>query len=379
MKRLNVLQFICPTGFYGAERWILALANNLNPNEINCQLAVTRESDCQNLELYNKFKALGFGSHQIRMRGRFDPFVILKLVTLIKKQKIDIVHTHGYKSDVLGLLAAKIARIKAVATPHGFGNEQDIKLAVFMKFGCFALKFFDKVVPLSVELKDEMGRLGVINDRIKLIGNGVDLREIELENENSANMFSSKSNEKTMGYIGRIESGKNVKDILIAFDLLYRANQNIRLVIVGDGSEKCDLEECAKNMDSFSKMHFLGFRDDRLRLLKGFDVFCLASSKEGTPRSVMEAMAMKVPVVAYDIDGISKLIINGETGLTAEFGNVKALKIGCEKLLFNEDFSSKVARKGKEHILNHFSSERMAKEYTSLYDQLINVNGKLRF
>lgn len=181
MRKINVLQFICPAGFYGAEMWILALAKNLDPISVNCQLAITRESEGQNIEIYNRFQSLGFDAQQIKMRGRFDPRVIYKLSRLINEEKIDIIHTHGYKSDILGLAAAKLAGIKAIATPHGFENSKDIKLQLFIRLGCLALKSFDRVAPLSKELHSDMIRIKVKPGKIILIKNGVDLKEIETE------------------------------------------------------------------------------------------------------------------------------------------------------------------------------------------------------
>ncbi len=362
---------MCPTGFYGAERWILALVKYLNKDNINCQLAVTRESEDQNIELYRRFKALGLNAYQIKMHGRFDPLAILRLATLIKRQKIDIIHTHGYKSDVLGLLAARITGIKAIATPHGFENVKDIKLQIFIKLGCFTLKYFDKVVPLSDELNSEMKRIKVSPKRIEFVKNGIDLEEIELEKEKTFNPIVSNNHEKIIGYIGQMAFRKNIKDILKTFDLLYKENKNIRLLLIGDGPQKSALEKQARNMTSSSKIDFFGYRNDRLRILRGFDLFSMTSSLEGIPRGLMEAMAMGIPVAAYNISGIDKLINDGETGLLSDFGNVHGLKICWERLLFDTKFAEQIAQNGRKHIIDNFSPERMAGEYTSIYREII--------
>ena len=132
MGKINVLQFICPSGFYGAEMWILALAKHLNPSRVRCQLVITREAGDQNIEVINRFKSLGLQAHQLKMHGRFDPIAIIGLRKLIRREKIQIIHTHGYKSDILGLFAARISGIKALATPHGFENAKDPKLQLFI-------------------------------------------------------------------------------------------------------------------------------------------------------------------------------------------------------------------------------------------------------
>ena len=95
MTKMNVLQLICPAGLYGAERWILALAKNLDRSKVNCHLAITYESRDQNIEVIKKFKCLNLGAHKVKMRGRFDPRVISRLFKLLKQHKINIIHSHG--------------------------------------------------------------------------------------------------------------------------------------------------------------------------------------------------------------------------------------------------------------------------------------------
>ncbi len=371
MRKINVLQFICPAGFYGAEMWILALAKNLDHASINCQLAITRESEGQNIEIYNRFQSLGFDAHQIKMRSRFDPRVIYKLSRLIKEEKIDIIHTHGYKSDILGLAVAKLAGIKSIATPHGFENSKDIKLQLFIRIGCFALKNFDRVAPLSEELESDMKKVRVSSDKIVVIKNGVDLGEIELERKRVSSPLLHSKNGKTIGYIGQMISRKNVIDLIKTFDLLYKEHKGIRLVLIGDGQKRIELENYAKTLTSFPKIEFLGYRDDRLRLLKEIDLFCMTSSLEGIPRCMMEAMAMEISVAAYNIPGVDKLIIHGETGLMADFGDINGLKQCWEQILFDGGFAMKLGQNGRKHVLNNYSAKRMADEYTKIYQEIM--------
>lgn len=371
MRKINVLQFICPAGFYGAEMWILALAKNLDPISVNCQLAITRESEGQNIEIYNRFQSLGFDAQQIKMRGRFDPRVIYKLSRLIKEEKIDIIHTHGYKSDILGLAAAKLAGIKAIATPHGFENSKDIKLQLFIRLGCLVLRSFDRVAPLSEELQSDMIRIKVKPFKTILIKNGVDLGEIELERKRVSSPLLHSKSERAIGYVGQMISRKNVIDLIKTLDVLYKEHKDIRLILIGDGQKRIELENYAKTLESSSNIEFLGYRDDRLKLLKEIDLFCMTSSLEGIPRCMMEAMVMEIPVAAYNIPGVDKLIINEQTGLMADFGDIDSLKRCWERLLFNEDLARELGQNGREHVINNYSAKRMADEYTNLYQEVL--------
>lgn len=162
MRKIRVLQFICPTGFYGAKRWILSLARNLCSDNIHCDLVVTREENTTDLELTAQYRneCSNIGeTFEIPMSNRFDTGVIKRRVKLIKDRKIDIILTHGYKSDILGIIAARIAGVRCIVTPHGFENASDLKLRLYILLGCKATHFADQVAPLSTQIvSDELPR-----------------------------------------------------------------------------------------------------------------------------------------------------------------------------------------------------------------------------
>lgn len=369
MKPVNVLQFICPTGLFGAEMWILALAGGFDPEEIRCHLAVTHEGENQDIQLFDRFESLGLPAYKLPMKGRFDPLVLKKLLQLIRKKHIDIIHTHGYKSDILGVIAARLTGIRAVSTPHGFENADDVKLRLFIKTGCLSFRLFDRVVPLSDALKKNVHTMKVREEKIRLIRNGVDLREIESVRLNGKEfqLTEESCGKKKIGYVGQLAHRKNVDDLLTCFDLLYRENPNILLYLVGDGPMRAVLEKRAKSLACSKNILFFGYRTDRLRIMRHFDLFSMTSTLEGIPRCMMEAMALGIPVAAYNIPGVDQLIIHGKTGLMAKFGDIGELAQCWKKILFDQNLSAKLAVSGRDFVKAHFSGERMAKEYSDLY------------
>ena len=367
---INVLQFICPAGMFGAEMWILALAKYLDPREVTCRLAVSHESPSQNLELFERYQELGLSAHKIRMSGRFDFRGISRLRALMQHEKIDVLHTHGYKSDILGLLATRMTDVKVLATPHGFENVNDLKLQAFIRLGNQALKRVDRVAPLSEELARDMARIGVPAHKTTMIWNGVDLQEVDQELEHPLRPVLRSGEEKRIGYVGQLSHRKNLGDLIDVFDLLCSAHEGVRLLLIGDGPKKSVLQAKARLLKCADRIEFLGYRSDRLRIIKELDLFCMTSSLEGIPRCLMEAMAMGVPVVAYEIPGVDRLILDGETGLLAPFGDKAALKVCWERLLTDGQLSEKLARNGRSHVEKNFSAERMAAEYTQLYREL---------
>ncbi|MFC3121992.1 glycosyltransferase [Agaribacter flavus] len=364
----HILQFICSTGFYGAERWILALCKNTSPSSAKHSLAVTLEENSQDLELVKHFKAECGETVELEMKNRFDLRVIDKLVTYIKQNNVDIIHTHGYKSDILGVMAAKKAKIPVVVTPHGFENAADFKLRMFIWLGCQAMRFADSVVPLSPQLLEDVKKYGVSPQNLVYIQNGVDLSEVEKVREAPKKLTKTK---KRIGFIGQMISRKNIKDILDIFNHLCVTRQDIELVLLGDGDERIQLEKYAQSLPSKQDIHFLGYRDDRLDYLRSFDLFVMTSTLEGIPRCLMEACAMGTPVAAYDIPGIDQLVMHQSTGLLAKLGDKETLSGYWEALLDEPGLAMQYGNKAIEYVNEHYAAKRMADEYLALFNKLI--------
>jgi glycosyltransferase involved in cell wall biosynthesis len=364
---INVLQFICPTGFYGAERWILALAKHLDPSKIRCDLVVTAEADNPDLELCKEYKKLGLDSYEIPLKNKFDLGAVSKLAELIKQKNIHIIHTHGYKSDIIGVLAARKAGIPVVVTPHGFENAKDFKLRSFIWLGCQAMRFATKVVPLSQQLLQDCKKIGVKAEKLLYIQNGVDLSEVEA----TPKPQRVDDAEKRIGFVGQMISRKNIKDLLDIFDTLAQKHPNTRLILLGDGDQRAELEVYAATLKNQAKIEFLGFRDDRLELLKSFDLFVMTSTLEGIPRCLMEATAAEIPVAAYNIAGVDQLITHNESGLLAPLGDKQQLLQHWETLLYDEAQAQKLASEAKRFVYQHYSANRMADEYTELFSALV--------
>ncbi len=363
---MRILQFICSTGFYGAERWVLALSKHM-PESVTSDLVVTLEPGTESLELVKQFTPLG-QTHAIQMQGRFDISAVKKLAALIKERNIDIIHTHGYKSDILGILAAKKAGIPCVVTPHGFENAADLKLRLFIWMGCQAMRFADKVVPLSTQLMSDVEKFNIAQDKLLYIQNGVDLSEVEAVRLTKE---QNKKDIKTIGFVGQMISRKNIVAILDCFDALYQKRQDIELVLLGDGEERAVLEIHASRLPSANAIRFLGFRNDRLQLLRDFDLFVMTSTLEGIPRCLMEACAMEIPVSAYNIAGIDQLITHKESGLLATLHDANQLQKDWELLLDDQELASTLAHNAKCFVEQHFSAKRMADQYLALFDDIL--------
>lgn len=372
MKKLKVMQFICSTGFYGAERWVLALTKNLDRNKFTSELVITIEGDAEVPEVAEHFKQSHGRVHSIKMKNRFDLSTVSSLAKLMKDEQVDIIHTHGYKSDIIGLLAARKAGVKIVMTPHGFSTQIDLKLKTFMWLGCQSFRFADRVVPLSSQLMKDVRRYGVKEERLTYVQNGVDLSEIEEQRVKESNPLrqGAQSEEVRIGFVGQMIARKQIEHILDVFQIVAGTNKNIKLYLLGDGDKRAELEAYARTLNVAEQIEFLGFRDDRIEWLHSFDLFVMSSVLEGIPRCLMEAMAMGVPVAAYDIAGIDQLITHKETGYLATLNDKEELAKHWKTLINDKEESSRISDNALEFVNRNYSANRMAQEYSQVFSEL---------
>ena len=226
-------------------------------------------------------------------------------------------------------------------------------------------------MPLSRQLYDECLYFGVPETKLQYIQNGVDLKEVETYRLTKSNIIKAPDEERVIGFIGQMIPRKKVDHILEIFDRLVEKHPNVRLELLGDGESRPALEAQAANLKSKDKIHFMGFRNDRLERLKNFDLFVMSSSDEGIPRCLMEAMAMETPVTAYNIKGIDQLLEHEKTGLLATYGDKETLLSYWEKALYDQEYAQSLARNGREFVLENFSAGRMAREYMDIFQELV--------
>lgn len=375
-SRVRVLHLGSPTGLYGAERWILALTRYLSPARIESIVGVIRDDgQVGTPPLLDQAATRGLETVSIDAPGRFNPRAISQLRTYLLDQEIDIVHTHFYKSDLIGLLAARGTRCRTVTTPHGWSVDAGFALRVYEKLDRMAFPFFDAIVPLSQDLLD--GLSSRVRLRARLVLNGVDIGEIDAVKDLAPEALAWKGRgEFVIGYIGQLIPRKDLETLLRAFAASQcRDQRSSRLVLVGDGEQRSELQSLAETLGVAERTTFMGYREDRLQLLRGFDVFVLPSRLEGIPRCVMEAMAANVPVIASDIPGSRELLDSGSCGVLVPPGDFMSLASAIDAMMVSADRAS-LAGVARSRVLEHYSAQAVATQYTAVYEELCRLSAR---
>jgi len=364
---IRVLQLGSPTGLYGAERWILALIRHLDPAKVQSIVGVIKDAPDLDSPLIKQAAAMGFETITIQAQGRANFSAVTKLRNYILDNHIDILHTHWYKTDIIGFLATRATACKTISTPHGWSKDAGLALQCYEMMDRMIFPLLDAVVPLSPELYDNLKKIPFLKKKMTLIHNGVDTMEIEACKTVHPQLTQWKEQGYfIIGYVGRLVHQKGL-DIL--FSALSELDKNLRwkLALVGDGEQRNFLKDLAQKLNISENITFFGFQENRLAFLNSFDVFVLPSRIEGIPRCLMEAMAANKPVISSDIPGSKELIIDGQTGYTFKAGDAGHLLQQINTVAAHYAQAQTIASQGKDKIFSGYSAKRMAIQYQHLY------------
>lgn len=369
-KKLRVLQLGSPTGLYGAERWILALIKHLDSSKVESIVSVIKDDDKQDAPLCQEAEKLGFKTYLFEGHGKVNFKVIQQMHRFIVQENITILHTHFYKTDIIGYLATRGTNCKIVSTPHGWSKKMDFKLWCYEMLDRLVFPLLDAVVPLSEDLYIPLANVPVLKNKLHFIRNGVDLSEIAETQTISPDLLQQKKvGNFILGYIGQLIPRKGIDTLIKA--LAAVEDHPWRLFLVGDGPQRQELENLARQQGVLERIHFMGFRQDRLNYLRGFDAFVLPSRLEGIPRCLMEAMAAGVPIIASNIPGCNDLVQDQRTGILFQVDNQAMLTAMIEKMIKSPELRKYFAQNAMEYVESNYSATQMAREYLKMFEDTI--------
>jgi glycosyltransferase involved in cell wall biosynthesis len=304
----------------------------------------------------------------------------LKILRFAKKENFDLLHSHGYKGNVLfGLIPSAVRKLPLVATLHGYTSTNGFSKNKFYEIcDAFSLRFIDVVVLVNKgmlsnpRLKDRKG----INFHI--VDNGIPLPD-SLSNDCTF-QSSTKVDDSiinfckqgfTIGTIGRLAKEKGYIYLIEALKILIAKGIDARLVIIGEGGQRKTLENMVSEYRLSSRVLLPGYREDAKKYFPHFNVFAMSSLTEGLPITLLEAMQARVPIVSTVAGGIPEVLAEGETGLLVEFCNPIALADAIERIYKDKDLSKALLEAAYYRVTTKFTSQAMAQKYYKIYHSLM--------
>jgi glycosyltransferase involved in cell wall biosynthesis len=369
---MRILHIIDSGGMYGAEAVLLELAAGQERLGHSAFIASIGTPGCSNKPLEVAAERRGLTVHRVRMANGPNPSGAWRLIQLARRERVDILHSHGYKPDILlGFVPCPLRRLPLVSTVHGFTSTGGLSLlALYRWLDLRALRRCDRVVLVHDGMTRGSGldRLG--DPRWRVIENGISNgAEIPPADDDPIVQFCRSG--PVVGAVGRLSPEKGFHHLLVAFQRLVEAGSNARLIMLGEGPERRRLEQMAAKANLNARILLPGFADAR-RYLPLFDVFVLPSLTEGLPIALLEAMHAGVPIVASRTGGVPAVLEGGGCGILVQPGDVSDLSAALEGILADGPRAVALAGRARLAVRERYSSARMAEQYLELYSELID-------
>jgi glycosyltransferase involved in cell wall biosynthesis len=341
-----------------------------------------RENACGDDQFVNYLTSVGIPIVPVAMRRSISPradiAALRRLVGVLQSQRFDIIHLHSSKAGFLGRLAARIARGGAavVYSPHGLsflGNQSPAKRQLYLALERIAGRLCDRIIAVSASERQIMAQASLISpDRIVQIENGIPPIALPAGFDRSAmrRTLGQPGDAPLIGTVARLSAQKNPRLFLEAAAQVLRDQPAARFVWCGGGELLETASAYARELGIAGACCFLGHRNDAHQMLAALDYFWLTSDYEGLPLAPLEAMALRVPIIATDVVGTRDLLASG-AGLLVPRGDAPALATATIRLARAPERGAALGLAGYAYYLANGRAERMIGALEQLYCELV--------
>lgn len=373
--RVLELRSVLGTGG-GPEKTILlgAAAAAGDADSLRVTVCYVRDRRDRVFGIDTRAEKLGVDYVEIRERHSFDPTIWPDLRRLVRDRKIDIVHAHDYKTNVLALMLGRAEGAIPLTTAHGWTGHSWRERNLYYPLDKRVIAQFPRVIAVSEEIRQELLHHGALPHRVTTILNGIDHRAHRRNPsrvESSRHLLRVEANQLVIGGVGRLEPQKRFDVLLEAFAAARRSRPDLRLLIVGEGGERQSLEELAGRLSLGDACRFLGHREDVADVHHALDLFVQSSDYEGTPNAVLEAMALETPIIATDVGGTRELIEDGVHGVAIRPNDPEVLAEAIDWVLSNPKATKRRTLAARARVEGGLSFEARTSAVIRIYEDLV--------
>lgn len=326
----------------------------------------------------DRLREEGWTIHTLPIDRKFHPKrnlqVIQELVGLLRREKYDAIHVHTPVAAALGRVAARIARTPHILyTAHGFYFHERMSRVVYelvfwLEKSLAALATDWLLLQSEEDYSLARTRHFKREERLLHLGNGIDLRRFQ-----PAEKLVDPERLKFL-FVGRLVKEKGILDLLEAFERLSKRHPHATLTIAGELMASERDQETAKQVEAYlennENIHYVGFVKDTPTLFNRHDVFLLPSYREGLPRSILEAMASGLPVIATDIRGCREEVVHKETGQLVPVSDPAAIAEAMESFINFPERLMTYGRRGREIVEERFDESKILTRQINLFAQI---------
>jgi glycosyltransferase involved in cell wall biosynthesis len=314
----------------------------------------------------------------------YDTLAVLRLVSIIRRERPQILHTHTAKAGAIGRVAAVLsgnARPPVIVhTFHGHvlrGYFNSIVTAAFQRIERVLAGTATRLVAVSPQVRDDLVALGVApEERFSVVRLGIDLQaRIASETGDDLRRLFGVGDRFVVGWVGRMTPVKRTDDILAAFKGLRDRGVDAVLCLVGDGPDRRHVEQRAHDLRIARHCLFVGYQRDVSPYYGFFDVFLLPSANEGTPVVAIESLAAERPVIATAVGGTPDVVRDGVDGFLVRAGDVDAIVERLQQLARDPELAAQMGAAGRARVVPRYAVTRLIDDIDALYRDLLEGQG----
>jgi glycosyltransferase involved in cell wall biosynthesis len=375
-KTLRVLQVLATDATGGTELMVVMLARELRARGVEVEVALLRRRG----PISERLRAEGVPTYSLEGLGATVGSG-LRLARLLRGRRYDLINAYGFKASMVARVVARVRRprpqvVCGVQERHVTETE-DVDSPKARLAGAIerrAAPLVDVYEANSTGALDVLQEYGIDRSKLRYVPNGIEVERWPFRGN------GSEAHEPLVICIARFVARKRQIDLVHAAEMLTRRGASFRIVMAGVGPSLEEVRAAANNSAAAERLEFPGeiARVDVVELCRRAAVFVLPSTSEGMPASLMEAMALGVPVIGTAVNGISDLIEHEKTGLLVPPCDPSALAAALERLLEDRELGARLAAAARRRIEERHSLEAMITAKEALYQAALAGPASLR-
>jgi len=374
---IKVLHLRSSATISGPERQILQLAEPLRRRgfELGLLLLHRRKGAPSPLHpLIHEARSEGIEAHTLHVDVRFSPQAISSIARRLKEGGFPLLHTHEYKSDLFGLLATRLAGVKAVASARGY-TDSTPPLRLYKYIDLIVLRFFSLVMAVSEDLRRQLISAGLREEKVITLHDGIDVAAFasgaKERGKELRRLLVDLEGQPLIAIVGRLSPEKGHRYFLESAKIIQALRPEAKFLILGEGPLRAELEGLAARLGVKEAVSFLGYQRDVAGYMAASDLVVLSSLREGLPNALLEALALGKAVVASRVGGIPEVIRDGETGFLVPPKEPQRLAERVLWLLEKPEEATKMGERGRVRVVSAFSIEGLAQRLAETYSQVL--------
>ena len=367
------IQLISTGGVYGAERALLELAAYLHDHGWESHVVALEGRGAA--ELVARASQRGLAAEAFVPQGRLGLVPMLgRLRNLLERYPRAIVHSHGYKPDILLSMLGAPRRLACVATCHNWISET-LRLKAWEALDKRALRKFDRIMAVSDGVHRRLLAGGVPPERIHQVSNGISPPVAGPQaRERIRTELGLPPAARLIIQIGRLTRSKR-NDLLLEAVARLPPGLGAHVALVGEGEQHFSLVNAARRLQLERQVHFCGYRSDIADFLAAADVLALTSDIEAMPIVVLEAMAARCPIVSTKVGSVPRILQAGVECWLVAVNEVAGLAAAIDQALSQPSEAHSRAERAYATFVTRYSQAAMGEQYMSIYDEVWRRRG----